>query len=315
MWIVDLALRRPYTFIVLAISIVISGGLAILRTPKDIFPSINIPVVSVIWTYAGMEPNNVANDITTVFEREVTTTVNDIEHIESESLYGLAVIKIFLQPSANVSAGIAEVTSISQAVIKELPTGITPPLVVSYSATNVAVLRLGLGGKGFSEKQLNDYALNFVRPQLVTVPGTAVPYPFGGKQRYVEINLNYRAMQSHGLTAADVISSVSAQNLILPSGTAKIGSFEYQIGINSSPPTIADLNVLPVKTVNGATIYLRDVAEVIDGNIPQTNVVRFNGTRAMMLNIVKNGNASTLDIVQAVGTRLTKELIIRLEQG
>lgn len=315
MWIVDLALRRPYTFIVLAISIVISGGLAILRTPKDIFPSINIPVVSVIWTYAGMEPNNVANDITTVFEREVTTTVNDIEHIESESLYGLAVIKIFLQPSANVSAGIAEVTSISQAVIKELLTGITPPLVVSYSATNVAVLRLGLGGKGFSEKQLNDYALNFVRPQLVTVPGTAVPYPFGGKQRYVEINLNYRAMQSHGLTAADVISSVSAQNLILPSGTAKIGSFEYQIGINSSPPTIADLNVLPVKTVNGATIYLRDVGEVIDGNIPQTNVVRFNGTRATMLNIVKNGNASTLDIVQAVRTRLTKGLIIRLEQG
>jgi multidrug efflux pump subunit AcrB len=309
MWIVDLALRRPYTFIVLAISIVISGGLAILRTPKDIFPSINIPVVSVIWTYAGMEPNNVANDITTVFEREVTTTVNDIEHIESESLYGLAVIKIFLQPSANVSAGIAEVTSISQAVIKELPTGITPPLVVSYSATNVAVLRLGLGGKGFSEKQLNDYALNFVRPQLVTVPGTAVPYPFGGKQRYVEINLNYRAMQSHGLTAADVISSVSAQNLILPSGTAKIGSFEYQIGINSSPPTIADLNVLPVKTVNGATIYLRDVGEVIDGNIPQTNVVRFNGTRATMLNIVKNGNASTLDIVQGV-----KNLLPRLEQ-
>jgi multidrug efflux pump subunit AcrB len=309
MWIVNLALRRPYTFIVLAIFMLISGGLAILRTPKDIFPNINVPVISVIWTYTGMEPDAIANNITTVYERTLTQTVNNIEHIESESLYGIAVVKIFLQPTANVSAGVAQVTAISQAVLLQLPAGITPPLVLSYNATNVAVLRLGLGGKGFSEQQLNDYALNFVRPQLITVPGTSVPYPYGGKQRYVEVNLNYRAMQARGVTAADVISAVNAQNLILPSGTAKIGQFEYQIGTNASPPTIIDLNTLPIKTVNGATIYLRDIGNVINGNIPQTNVVRFNGTRATMLDIIKNGSASTLDVVQGI-----KNLLPRLEQ-
>jgi multidrug efflux pump subunit AcrB len=309
MWIVNLALRRPYTFIVLAIFMLISGGLAILRTPKDIFPGINIPVISVIWTYTGMEPDAIANNITTVYERTLTQTVNNIEHIESESLYGIAVVKIYLQPTANVSAGVAQVTAISQAVLLQLPAGITPPLVLSYNATNVAVLRLGLGGKGFSEQQLNDYALNFVRPQLVTVPGASVPYPYGGKQRYVQVNLDYRAMQARGLTAADVINAVNAQNLILPSGTAKIGQFEYQLGVNASPPTINDLNTLPIKTVNGATIYLRDIGNVINGNIPQTNVVRFNGTRATMLDIIKNGNASTLDVVQGI-----KNLLPRLEQ-
>src|ERR1700751_3401082 len=309
MWIVNLALRRPYTFIVLGIFMLISGGLAILRTPKDIFPAINVPVISVIWTYTGMEPEAIANNITTVYERTLTQTVNNIEHIESESLYGIAVVKIFLQPTANVSAGIAQVTAISQAVLLQLPVGITPPLVISYNATNVAVLRLGLGGKGYSEQQLNDYALNFVRPQLVTVPGSAVPYPYGGKQRYVEVNLNYQAMQARGVTAADVIAAVNAQNLILPSGTAKIGQFEYQIGTNASPPTIIDLNSLPIKTVNGSTIYLRDIGNVINGNIPQTNVVRFNGTRATMLDIIKNGNASTLDVVQGI-----KNLLPRLEE-
>src|ERR1700756_1175973 len=309
MWIVNLALRRPYTFIVLGIFMLISGGLAILRTPKDIFPAINVPVISVIWTYTGMEPDAIANNITTVYERTLTQTVNNIEHIESESLYGIAVVKIFLQPTANVSAGIAQVTAISQAVLLQLPVGITPPLVISYNATNVAVLRLGLGGKGFSEQQLNDYALNFVRPQLVTVPGSAVPYPYGGKQRYVEVNLNYRAMQARGVTPADVISAVNAQNLILPSGTAKIGQFEYQVGINASPPAIRDLDTLPIKTVNGATIYMRDIGNVINGNIPQTNVVRFNGTRATMLDIIKSGNTSTLDVVQGI-----KNLLPRLEQ-
>ncbi|HYZ74640.1 MAG TPA: efflux RND transporter permease subunit, partial [Chthoniobacterales bacterium] len=309
MWIVNLALRRPYTFIVLAIFMLISGGLAILRTPKDIFPAINVPVISVIWTYTGMEPEAIANNITTVYEREVTQTVNNIEHIESESLYGIAVVKIFLQPTANVSAGIAQVTAISQAVLLQLPVGITPPLVISYNATNVPVLRLGLGGKGFSEQQLNDYGLNFVRPQLITVPGTAVPYPYGGKERYVEVNLNYQAMQARGVTAAAVISAVNAQNLIVPSGTAKIGQFEYQIGTNASPPTIADLNRLPIKTVNGSTIYLGDIGNVINGSIPQTNVVRFNGVRASMLNIIKNGNASTLDVVQGI-----KNLLPRLRQ-
>ncbi len=309
MWIVNLALRRPYTFIVLAIFILISGGLAILRTPKDIFPSINIPVVAVVWTYTGMEPSEVTSHITSVYERVLTTTVNNIEHIESQSLSGVAVVKIFLQPTADVTAGIAEVTAVSQAILKQLPTGVAPPEILSYNATDVPVLRLGLGGKGFSEQQLNDYATNFVRPQLITVPGAVVPSPYGGKEKYVEVNLNYRAMQARGVTPADVISAVNAQNLILPSGTAKIGQFEYQVGMNASPPAIRELNTLPIKTVNGATIYLRDIGNVISGNIPQTNVVRFNGTRATMLDIIKSGNTSTLDVVQGI-----KNLLPRLAQ-
>jgi multidrug efflux pump subunit AcrB len=309
MWIVNLALRRPYTFIVLAIFILISGLLAILRTPKDIFPSINIPVVSVIWTYSGMQPDDIANHITSVYERALTTTVNNIEHIESQSLSGIAVVKIFLQPTANISKGISQVTAASQNVLKLLPPGITPPEILSYSASDVPVLRLGLAGRKFSEQQLNDFALNFVRPQLVTVPGVSVPSPYGGKPKYVEINLNYQALQARGLTPADVVSAVNAQNLILPSGTAKIGEFEYQVGLNSSPPTIAELNTLPIKSVDGATIYLRDIGNVISGNIPQTNIVRFNGSRATMLDIIKSGNASTLDVVQGI-----KNLLPRLRQ-
>src|ERR1700751_3515593 len=309
MWIVNLALRRPYTFIVLAIFILLSGGLAILKTPKDIFPSINIPVVAVVWTYTGMEPTQVTGHITSVYERVLTTTVNKIEHIESQWLSGVAVVKIFLNPTADVTAGIAEVTSVSQAILKQLPSGIAPPEILSYNATDVPVLRLGLGGKGFSEQQLNDNATNFVRPQLITVPGAVVPSPYGGKERYVEVNLNYHAMQARGVTPADVISAVNAQNLILPSGTAKIGQFEYQVGINASPPAIRDLNTLPIKTVNGATIYMRDIGNGINGNIPQTNVVRFNGTRATMLDIIKSGNTSTLDVVQGI-----KNLLPRLAQ-
>jgi hypothetical protein len=309
MWIVNLALRRPYTFIVLAIFILLSGGLAVLKTPKDIFPSINIPVVAVVWTYTGMEPTEVTNHITSVYERVLTATVNNIEHIESQSLSGVAVVKIFLQPTADVTAGIAEVTSVSQAILKQLPPGVAPPEILSYNATDVPVMRLGLGGKGFSEQQLNDYATNFVRPQLITVPGAVVPSPYGGKERYVEVNLNYHAMQARGVTPADVISAVNAQNLILPSGTAKIGQFEYQVGINASPPAIRDLDTLPIKTVNGATIYMRDIGNVINGNIPQTNVVRFNGSRATMLDIIKSGNTSTLDVVQGI-----KNLLPRLAQ-
>src|ERR1700741_4845452 len=309
MWIVSLALRRPYTFIVLAIFILLSGGLAILKTPKDIFPSINIPVVAVVWTYTGMEPTQVTGHITSVYERVLTTTVNNIEHIESQSLSGVAVVKIFLQPTADVTTGIAEGTSVSQAILKQLPRGIAPPEILSYNATDVPVLRLGLGGKKFSEQQFNDYATNFVRPQLITVPGAVVPSPYGGKERYVEVNLNYHAMQARGVTPADVVSAVNAQNLILPSGTAKIGQFEYQVGINASPPAIRDLDTLPIKTVNGATIYMRDIGNVINGNIPQTNVVRFNGSRATMLDIIKSGNTSTLDVVQGI-----KNLLPRLEQ-
>src|SRR6201984_1882333 len=308
MWIVNLALRRPYTFIVLAIFILIAGVLSILRTPKDIFPPINIPVISVIWTYTGMAPRDIADHLTTPYERVLTTTVDNIEHIESQSLYGISVVKIFLQPSASVPQGIAQVTSVSQAVLKKLPTAVTPPLVLSYSATNVAVLMLGMSG--LSEQELNDYGLNFVRPQLITVPGAAVPYPYGGKQRTVQVDLNYKALQGYGLTPFDVVNTINAQNLILPSGTEKIGRFEYQVGVNASPPTFEQLNAIPIKTLsNGTTIYMRDVARILNGNIPQTNIVRFNGTRSTMLVVQKTGSASTLDIVQGI-----KDKIPRLKQ-
>jgi multidrug efflux pump subunit AcrB len=300
MWIVNLALRRPYTFIVLAIFILIAGVLAILKTPKDIFPSINIPVVSVIWNYAGLSPQDMEEKITWPYERVLTTTVDNIEHIESQSLFGIGVVKIFLQPTASLPVGIAQVTSISQAILRQLPPGITPPLVISYTATNVPVLRVGLSGQGLSEQQLGDLGLNFVRTQLITVPGVAIPYPYGGKQRYIAVDLNYQALQARGLTPSDVINAVNSQNLTLPAGTAKISELEYQVGLNSSPRTIAELNAIPVKTVGNSVIYVRDVANIRDGFIPQTNVVRFNGQRASMLDIQKTGSASTLDIVSGV---------------
>jgi CzcA family heavy metal efflux pump len=307
MWIVNLALRRPYTFIVLSIFILIAGVLSILSTPKDIFPSINIPVISVIWNFTGMAPEEVEQHITSPYERVLTTTVDNIEHIESQSLYGIAVVKIFLQPNASVPAGIAQVTSVSQAVLKQLPNGITPPLVLSYSATNVPVINVGLSSKSLSEQQLNDYGLNFVRTQLITVPGAAIPYPYGGKQRYVEVDLDYKALQGYGLTPADVVNTINAQNLILPSGTQKIGRFEYQVGVNASPPTFEQLNAIPIKTLaNGTTVYIRDVARVLNGNIPQTNIVRFNGTRSTMLVVQKTGSASTLDIVQGIKNKIPR---------
>jgi len=303
MWIVNLALRRPYTFIVLAILILIAGVLSILKTPKDIFPSINIPVISVIWNYTGTAPQDINDHVTTPYERVLTTTVDNIEHIESESLYGIAVVKIFLQPNASVPTAIAQVTSVSQAVLKQLPTGVTPPLVLSYSATNVPVLGVGLSG--LSEQELNDYGLNFVRTQLITVPGAAIPYPYGGKQRTVEVDFDYKALQGYGLTPFDVVNTINAQNLILPSGTQKIGLFEYQVGVNASPNTIEKLNAIPIKTLpNGTTIYIRDVAHILNGSTPQTNVVRFNGKRAVMLVVQKTGNASTLDIVRGIKDKI-----------
>jgi multidrug efflux pump subunit AcrB len=303
MWIVNLALRRPYTFIVLAIFILIAGILSIIRTPKDIFPSINIPVISVIFNYPGLSPSDLEQHLTTVYERVLTTTVDNIEHIESESLYGIAVVKIYLQPNASVPRGIAQVTSISQAILRQLPSGTTPPLVLSYSATNVPVLRVGLSG--LSEQQLNDLGLNFVRPQLITVPGVAIPYPYGGRQKYVEVDLNYKALEGLGLTPSDVVNAITVQNLTLPSGTEKIGRFEYLVALNSSPDAIAKLNSIPIKTLpNGTTIYIRDVANIVSGSIPQTNIVRFNGQRATMLDIQKAGDASTLDIVQGVKNKI-----------
>ncbi len=305
MWIVALALRRPYTFTVFAILILIAGLVAIARTPKDIFPSINIPVISVLWSYTGMSAVGMESHITSQFERGLTTTVDNIEHIESQSIYGGSIVKVFLQPGASVSTGIAQVTSISQAVLRQLPVGMTPPLVLSYTASNVPVLRIGLSGKDLSEQQLNDLALQFVRTQLITVPGAAVPYPYGGKQRYVSVDLNYQKLQALGMTPNDVVTAIANQNVILPSGTMKISQFEYQVGMNASPETIEELNAIPIKTnANGSTIYVRDVANVRNGFVPQTNIVRFDGARATMLDIQKTGSASTLDIVEGIKQKL-----------
>ena len=304
MWIVNLALRRPLTFIVLAIFILISGVLCIITTPKDIFPNIDIPVVSVIFNYAGMSPDQVEAHITSPYERVLTTTVEDIQHIESQSLYGIVVIKIFMQPTASLPKAVAQITAVSQTILRQLPTGTTPPLIISYTASNVPVILVGLGGS-LSEQELNDLALNVVRIQLITIPGAAVPYPYGGKMKYVSVDLNYQALQAHGLVPSDVVNAISAQNVILPSGTVKIGLYEYQVGLNASPPELSQLNSLPIKTLpNGTTLYVRDVANVHSGNIPQTNIVRFNGARATMLVVQKTGTASTLDIVKAVKDRL-----------
>ena len=301
MWIVRLALRRPYTFVVVSILIVIMGGLAIVRTPTDIFPDIDIPVVSIVWAYNGLLPQDMSDRIVSVTERSLTTTVDNIEHIESQSLYGVAVTKVFLQPTANVQRGIAQITAISQTQLRQLPAGTTPPLILAYSASSVPVLQLALSGQNLSEQQLNDYGLNFIRTQLITVPGASVPYPYGGKQRQVQVDLNTTAMQSKGLSALDVVNAISLQNLILPTGTSKIGSREYDVSIpNAAPQTIADLNRIPIKTIGNTTIYMKDVAWVRDGFPPQTNVVRVNGQRSVLLTIQKAGDASTLDVIAGI---------------
>jgi multidrug efflux pump subunit AcrB len=301
MWIVRLALRRPYTFVVMSILIVIMGGLAIVRTPTDIFPNIDIPVISIIWNYNGLIPQDMNDRIVSVTERSLTTTVDNIEHIESQSLYGVAVTKVFLQPTANIQQGIAQITAISQTQLRQLPAGTTPPLILAYSASSVPVLQLALSGQNLAEQQLNDYGLNFIRTQLITVPGASVPYPYGGKQRQVQVDLNTTALQSKGLSALDVVNAISLQNLILPTGTSKIGSREYDVSIpNAAPQTIADLNRIPIKTIGSTTIYMKDVAWVRDGFPPQTNIVRVNGQRSVLLTIQKAGNASTLDVIAGI---------------
>src|ERR1700719_2985012 len=301
MWIVRLALRRPYTFVVMSILILLMGGLAIFRTPTDIFPTIDIPVVSIIWTYTGLIPQDMADRIVVITERNLTTTVDNIEHIESQSLYGIAVVKVFLQPTANLQQGIAQVTAVSQTQLRQLPAGSTPPLILAYSASSVPVLQLALSGQNLSEQQLNDYGLNFIRTQIITVPGITVPYPYGGKQRQVQVDLNTAALQSKGLSALDVVNAIAAQNLILPTGTSKIGSKEYNVDIsNAAPQTIEQLNRIPIKTVGSTTIYIGDVAWVRDGFPPQTNIVRVNGQRATLLTVQKNGNASTLSIIAGI---------------
>jgi CzcA family heavy metal efflux pump len=300
MWIVRLALRRPYTFIVASILLLILGTVAIVRTPTDIFPNIDIPVVSVLWTYNGLSPDEMSNRIVFNYERFLTTTVNDIEHVESQSWSGRAIVKIFFHPGVNIGNAVAQVTATSQTAVRSLPPGTQPPLVIQYNASSVPILQLALSGEGLSEQQLGDLGLNFLRTGLVTVPGIAIPYPYGGKQRQVEIDLNPSELQSKGLSAVDVVNAVNVQNLILPAGTAKIGSYEYQVDMNGAPQTIQELNDLPIKTIGDSTIYIKDVANVRDGYPPQTNIVRTNGQRSALMVILKIGDASTLDIISGV---------------
>jgi multidrug efflux pump subunit AcrB len=297
MWIVNIALRRPYTFIVMAMLILLATPLTLLRMPTDIFPEINIPVVSIIWNYNGLSAQEMGSRITNVNERTLTTTVNDIEHIESQSLAGIAVIKVFFQPGASIQTAIAQITSVEQAVLRQLPPGITPPLVIKYSASSIPVIQLGLSSPSMSEQGLFDAAVNFLRPRLITVPGAAVPFPYGGKNRLVSVDLDTAALQAKGLTPADVVNAIAAQNLILPGGTTKLEETEYTVALNGSPDTLRGLQDLPIRTVNGSLIKISDVASVRDGFSPQTNIARQDGQRGVLLSVLKNGNASTLEIV------------------
>ena len=300
MWIVALALRRPYTFVVMALVIILLVPIVILRTPVDIFPDINIPVISVVWRYDGFAPSEMADRIITNSERGLSITVNDIEHTESQSVNGVGIIKIFFQPHANIQTALAQVTAMVQTTVRSLPPGTTPPLVITYSASSTPIVQLGLSSKTLPEQQLFDLGQNFLRNQLATVPGAATPYPYGGKIRQVQVDLDIPRLQANGLSANDIVNAINAENLITPSGTAKIGPLEYQVEMNSSPRTIADLNDLPVKTVDGSTIYMRDVAHIRDGFAPQTNIVRQDGVRGVLMSMYKIGSASTLTIVQAV---------------
>src|SRR6478736_5497374 len=308
MWIVRLALQRPYTFIVMALLILILSPIVILRTPVDIFPEINIPVISIIWQFQGLSAQEMADRIVSNTERGLTTTVNDIEHTETQAMDGRAITKVFFHPTANLQTALSQVTAISQTAVRQLPQGTTPPLIIVYSASSVPIVQVGISSKNLPEQALNLLSVNFIRPQMTTVPGAAIPYPYGGKQRVVAVDIDTAAMQAKGLTPVDVVNAISAQNLILPSGTAKIGNLQYQVSMNGSPDTIAEINGLPVKTQNGATTYIRDVAHVRDGFSPQTNVVRKDGLRGTLITVMRNGGASTLDIVNNM-----KEVLKRVE--
>jgi multidrug efflux pump subunit AcrB len=297
---VRIALTRPYTFVVLALLLLIIGPLAALRTPTDIFPEIRIPVIGVIWQYTGLPPDQMAGRITTPFERTLTTTVNDIEHIVANSYAGFGIVKIFFQPNVDIRTANAQVTAVSQTLLKQLPPGATPPLILNYSASTVPIINLAVSGEGLNEQQLQDIAFNQMRTPLVTVPGAAIPYPFGGKQRQVTIDLNPGALQARGLSGQDVANALAAQNLITPVGTQKIGGFEYTINLNNSPLKIDELGNLPIKQVNGAMVYVRDVASVRDGNSPQTNIVHVDGSRSVLMQVLKAGSVSTLDIIAGI---------------
>ncbi len=304
--IVKIALGRPYTFVVLALLILIIGPLAAFRTPTDIFPDIRIPVIGVVWQYTGLPPDQMSGRITTPFERSLTTTVNDIEHITANSYNGYGIVKIFFQPNVDIRTANAQVTAISQTLLKQLPPGATPPLILNYNASTVPIIQLALSGEGLTEQNLADIGINQLRTPLVTVPGAAIPYPYGGKQRQIQIDLDPQALQSRGLSGQDVANTLAAQNLITPVGTEKIGSFEYTVQLNNSPDKIADLGNLPIKTVDGAMVYIRDVASVRDGNPPQTNIVHVDGNRSVLMMVLKAGSVSTLDIIAGIKQKVAE---------
>ncbi len=304
MWIVRIALQRPYTFIVMAVLIVLLGAFSISRTPTDIFPNIKIPVVAVIWNYSGLPPEEMANRIVSFSERVATTTVNDIEHLESQSLNGIAVVKYFFQPNVNEELAVSQITSVSQTLLRQMPPGMTPPFILAYNASSVPVIQLALSSLKLSESQLFDLGNNFIRTQLATVAGASLPYPYGGKQRQVQVDLDPVALRANGLSAQEVTDAIGRQNLILPAGTEKIGDLEYFIKLNASFDSVEALNDIPIRNVNGSIVYVRDVAHVRDGSPPQTNIVRVDGSRAVLMSVLKTGNASTLNIIDSVKSLL-----------
>jgi CzcA family heavy metal efflux pump len=302
--IVRIALSRPYTFVVLALLILIVGPLAAMRTPTDIFPDIKIPVIAVVWQYNGLPPDQMAGRVSSPFERVLTTTVNDVEHIEASSINGFGIIKIFFQPTVDIRTANAQVTAVAQTLLRQLPAGTTPPLILNYNASTVPIIQLALSGEGLTEQNLGDLGLNIIRPQLTSVAGAAIPFPFGGKVRQVQIDLDPPAMQARGLSAQDVANALAAQNLITPVGTQKIGQYEYTLQLNNSPSVVEELGNLPIKSVNGATVFIRDVAHVRDGSPPQTNIVHVNGDRSVLMTVLKNGSASTLAIIAGIKERV-----------
>ena len=319
MWLVLTALKRPYTFVVMAMLILLMGVFSITRMPTDIYPDIDIPVISVIWNYGGLSPEEMEKRVVVNYERMITTTVNDVEHVESQSLTGIAVVKIFFQPGASIEAATAQVTAISQVAVRQMPPGATPPFIIRYSASNVPIMQAALRSDSLGEQQLFDYGTNFVRADLATIRGTQIPWPYGGKQRQIVVDLDPQRLYAWGLSPRDVSAAIGSQNVILPTGTTKMGPNEYPVLLNASPEAMAEIGDLPIKTVNGTTVYLRDVASVRDGASPQTNMVHVGGQRSVLMSILKNGNASTLDIARDVkamlpGTmeRLPKDLDVKV---
>src|SRR5258705_2606802 len=310
MWIVRLALRRPYTFVVMSLLIAVMGGLSIVSMPVDIFPKINIPVITVVWNYGSLSPTEMQDRITTIVERALTTTVGNFEHLESQSVRGTSVIKMFFQPGADINAAVAQVTALCQSITKPLPPGTTPPLILQYNAADVPVLMISLGSDQLSQQEISDLGNSFIPTQLVTVQGAAVPVPYGGKSRVVNIDLDADALYARGLSPADISNALQTQNVVVSPGTVKMGPIEYDVALNSSPEILDELNNIPIQYVNGATVYLRDVAFVHDGFTPQTNLVRRDGRHSVLLPVLTSGSASTLSVVSAV-----RALMPRIQAG